>query len=342
MASNQIEKPAVASLPLADRDCSVKLNKLTKAGGTSDKWALAAWSLLLAAIAFAFWLFLRSAYNDPELDSSTRGWARLAYWLTVGAVPAAVLAAVWNAVRALQTQVSSTFVVRCPRCQSTHEISAVHRRGFELNCSACYALIRGRSESHSTKVRCDYCELEHFDAHATSSACPSCGRKPGPEASKCPQCSRGLPKKAICCVHCDHWLRDEEAAFGNYAAMFDLTRLSSKVARVYALEVDRRLDSLNTGIEELLGRTPQVRDLDPGTRASIGSAYHPMRVLLHKIALAAEWMRRPRGEAVDPLPTTVANTLERADSTLRRLDEGGLSMREERAALDQARRSLAG
>jgi hypothetical protein len=144
----------------------------------------------------------------------------------------------------------------------------------------------------------------------------------------------------VCCLHCDRWLGEEETAFGNYAAMYDVTRLSSRLARTYVVELSRRMLSFTEELEAILAGTPDVRNLDTGTRGRIGFSSPTMKTLLSRLALGSEWIKRPGGAVVLPFPASVGDGLARMEAALKRLDDGGMSMKEELSAVGAARGSV--
>ena len=122
--------------------------------------------------------------------------------------------------------------------------------------------------------------------------------------------------------------------------MFDVTRLSSKLARVYVLELARRLSDVTGEVEAILAGDKDVRSLDPATKTRIGVSLATKKVLLYKLALGAEWIRRPGDDVVEPLPGSVGDRLVRLEALLKRLDDGGMSMQEELSAVGAARHGV--
>lgn len=327
-------------LHLADAACRAKLNRLSKKGGIAHHWKTVGGMLLGVVIAFVLSLGLDVGMDAPDISEAKRGWAKLMFLIARGLIPFFVIGAAWFALQAIRSQVSATFRLECPRCRATHELSTVHRRRFELTCPACYTLVRGSAESHSTRVRCDYCELEYFDASGSGARCPSCRRsKPGATA-KCPQCSHAVPKGVVCCLHCGRWLGEPLAGFGSGTTIYDVTQFSSKLARTYAVELARLMLSVTEFLEAVLASVTDVRTLDPGTTGRICGSLSEPTDLLPKLALAAEWIRRPGGVAVEPLPASVVDVLVRMEAALKRFCDGGLPLRKALSAVGTARRSV--
>jgi hypothetical protein len=324
-----------------DAACRGRLHKLSKEGGIAESWKTAGIALLAVVVLGAMCLFFRSQYNATDISASTRGWVRLAYWVTLLMAPMAALGGLWFVARAFRMRVAATFRVECPECGASHELSAVYRKRFALTCPDCYAVVRGNAASYATRMRCDYCELAYFDAADAEGRCPSCRRREPGLRAKCPQCNQALPKGTVCCVSCNKWLGEKESGFETGTASYDVTVFSSPVARTYVVELARRVLKFVEGGERIIGTGTDVPHLDPSTTGRFAGSLAEHERILPKLALGAQWLRRPSAPAT-PLPASVADTLARMEVLLERLEKADLkSAREVLVPLRVARRSVA-
>ena len=122
-------------------------------------------------------------------------------------------------------------------------------------------------------------------------------------------------------------------------AAYDVTRFSSKVARVYVVELARQMLSLTEGFKASLAGTTDVRALDAGTWGRIAGSLTELRGLLSNLTLAAEWIRRPGGGVVESLPASVGDALVAIEAAVKPLSHGGMLLQDTLSAVLTARRS---
>jgi hypothetical protein len=331
--------PASASsdLDLVDAACKKKLGLLSKEGAAAHRRTIASIMFVGMVVAGGLFFFFRANYNATDVDSATRGWIRLAYWLTVPATPAFLFAGIWNLLRAARAQSAGAFALKCPSCGATHELSEIFRKGFNLTCPTCYSVIDGSGQDHMTKRSCSYCSLGWF-GRATGD-CPGC--RGSNETANCPHCKASIARGAIGCVHCNQWLKDKESGFGEGSASYDVTRFGPKLARAYAVGIWERIEPVATDLDALLTQKPDPKQFSPGEAGSVGGGLSEPTRLLHYFALAAQWLRRP-GLPVEPLPPEIGAALTKLEANVAKCDAAGMKLEDALRAARAARRSFSG
>ncbi len=282
-------------------------------------------------------LFLGAHYNADDIDSATRGWARLAFWIALAATPAFLIATIVNIARAARAQSAGAFTIACPSCGGRQELSGIFRKRFNLTCPACYAVVDGSEEAHAAKRHCDYCHLDWFGTPA--GPCPSCrGSGPG---SSCPHCKAAIHRDAIGCVSCGAWLSEAESGFESGTGSYDPVRFSARLARTYALGIWAQVEPQATGLDELLAPVKNPGALDAAKWGRIGATLSEPKSTLPKFALAVEWTRRPGADRIEPFPPEIAEGLAKLDANIERCNAGGMKLDDELRAARRARESLA-